>query len=196
MATKVIYKQGTKSTYLSLLTKDPNALYFCTDTRELYKGPDLYSDGLRFIESANLLPDPLQAANGVIYFCLNSGNGYVLNDEHTAWVQVVSAPDNKTIEINTDGLLAVKKIEIARVDGLSDRLEDIEKRIDSGVAPSSVDPATHDTAGIVKPSEEFSLAADGSMSINAVDAQKITGLEQLLAAALDTQLSWQDMGSN
>lgn len=196
MATKVIYKQGTKSTYLSLLTKNPNALYFCTDTRELYKGQDLYSDGLRFIEGANMLPDPLQAANGIIYFCLNSGNGYVLNDEHTAWVQVISAPDNKTIEINTDGLLAVKKVEIAHVDGLSDRLNEIEKRIDTGGSPSSVYPATHNKAGVVKPSEEFSLSADGAMSINSIDAQKIAGIEKLLAAALDTQLSWQDMASN
>ena len=35
---KVLFKQGTLSQYTSLGTKDPNTLYFITDTHKIYKG--------------------------------------------------------------------------------------------------------------------------------------------------------------
>ena len=47
MAVKVRYKQGTKQQYLALPERLSNALYWCTDTRELFKGDQLYSDGVR-----------------------------------------------------------------------------------------------------------------------------------------------------
>lgn len=38
---KVLFKYGTQSQYNSLLTKDPNSLYFITDSNRIYKGEDL-----------------------------------------------------------------------------------------------------------------------------------------------------------
>lgn len=40
MVTPVVFKIGTKTQYDSLLVKDPNALYFLTDTKEIYRGAD------------------------------------------------------------------------------------------------------------------------------------------------------------
>lgn len=39
----VQFKQGLKSNYLSIETKDPNTLYFCTDTQEFFLGSAQYS---------------------------------------------------------------------------------------------------------------------------------------------------------
>ncbi len=191
MAAKVLYKQGTKSTYLSLLTKNPNALYFCTDTYELYRGNDLYSDGLRLVASYDALPEVAKAADGILYICADSGNGYVLNERRDGWTQIVFAPDNRTIEVNENGRLRVKVIEMSQVEGLISELKRIEGKIVSG--GGQVNPATHESAGIVKPGEEFELEDDGSMSIRSVDASKVSGLSEMVAAAMEAQLVWTDM---
>ena len=193
MAAKVLYKQGTKSTYLSLLTKNPNALYFCTDTYELYKGDSLYSDGLRFVANYNELPKAAEAADGKLYICTESGNGYALNESRDGWAQIIFAPDNKTIVINENGHLSVKAIGMSQVDGLTSELKRIEAKIISG--GGQVDAATHDSAGIVKPSDEFELKDDGAMSIRTVDASKVDGLNEMVDTAVEARLVWTDMDS-
>lgn len=107
---KVSYKQGLKSTYLSLPTRDPNALYFCTDTKELFRGDDLYSDGVRFVSSYGLLPDFSVAADGILYFCEDLCCGYVLNDIRNKWICVIHGVDNETIAIDDKGLAYIKKM--------------------------------------------------------------------------------------
>ena len=42
----VIFKVGTKALYDALEQKDSNTLYWLTDTREVYKGEDLFAVGL------------------------------------------------------------------------------------------------------------------------------------------------------
>ena len=130
---KVIYKHGTKQTYLGLLERNPNALYFCTDTKELFKGNDLYSDGLRLVESYASLPVYAEAADGILYFCKDTGCGYVLNEGRNAWITVIHGVDGKTLEINAEGLMAVKSIPLTSVDGLEERLQAVEKAAIGGV---------------------------------------------------------------
>lgn len=175
MAVKVAYKHGTKQTYLSLTERSPYALYWCTDTKELFKGDDLYSDGVRIVESYAGLPAFEIAADGILYVCKDTGNGYVLNDTRDGWMQVIYSADNETIGINEDGFIAVKKIPIATVDGLEDRLTNIEQSVVAG-API----ATNDTAGIVKASEEIAVAEDGTMSLVSIPQSKVSGLEERL----------------
>lgn len=133
MATKVLYKQGTKATYLGLLERQSNALYFCVDTRELYKGDDLYTDGIRFVANFAALPAYDKAADAKIYFCEDSGCGFVLNESRDGWVTVIHGVDNTTIGYNADGLLTVKSVPIGSVVGLSDELQRIEGLIDTSV---------------------------------------------------------------
>ena len=40
MATPVVFKIGTRAQYNALQEKNPNALYFLTDTKEIYRGAD------------------------------------------------------------------------------------------------------------------------------------------------------------
>lgn len=188
MATKVIYKKGTKETYLGLSEHLSNALYFCADTRELYKGDDLYTDGLRLVASYDELPVFLQAAEGKLYVCEDTGNGYVLNRTRSGWKQVTFGVDNDTLEVNSAGQLGVKTIPMEKVENLFAELQRLEDAI--GTGGGSVPIATSEQAGIVKPSEEFSVADDGELAIQAVSVDKVTGLDTKLA---EVSLVWEDM---
>lgn len=174
---KVLYKRGTKATYLGLPVRDPNALYFCTDTRELFKGDDLYTDGVRLVDSYATLPAFDKAADGVMYLCRNNGCCYVLNEARDQWINLIHGVDNETVEVNTDGLIAVKTIAIEQVSGLKEKLESIEP----GTA-QNIGIATDATAGLVKASTEIAVAEDGTMNIVAVSQRKIAGLEDRLNA--------------
>lgn len=167
MAVKVLYKKGLKETYLGLKERSANALYFCTDSKELYKGDDLYTDGLRIVDSYEALPVLTAAADGKLYFCEDTGNGYVLNAARDGWTPVFYGFDGETIGLNDNGLLSVKAVPIDSVTGLADELERIEKEV---------------VAGGVKPGPEFELGEDGSLELKAVEISKITGLEERLTA--------------
>lgn len=172
---KVVYKLGTKATYLGLLERPPNALYFCTDTKELFKGDDLYSDGLRLVGSYDELPAFIEAADGILYFCQNTGSGYVLNETRDAWLPVVHGVDNETIVLNEKGLMSIKAVPVEAVTGLGERLEEVEQKVLDGVSI-----ATLETAGIVKASSEIFVAEDGTMGLSAIPQVKIIGLEDRL----------------
>lgn len=159
---KVLYKHGTKATYLGLPERLPNALYFCTDTHELFKGDDLYSDGLRLVESYANLPAFEEAADGILYFCKDSGCGYVLNESRDNWISVVYGVDNETIILNEQGLLSVKAVSVDKISGL-------------GIA-------TKEVVGFVKASDEVAVAEDGTMSLGQIAQVKIVGLEDRLNA--------------
>lgn len=103
----VSYKQGTKAQYLGLVSRDPYALYWCTDTKELFKGDDLYTDGLRVVNNKASLPSFEIAAEGKVYFCADTGSAFVLNSTRDNWVQVLAGVDGTTIRINESGLLEV-----------------------------------------------------------------------------------------
>lgn len=103
----VSYKQGTKAQYLGLVSCDPYALYWCTDTKELFKGDDLYTDGLRVVSNKASLPSFEVAAEGKVYFCSDTGSAFVLNTTRNDWIQVLAGVDGTTIRINESGLLEV-----------------------------------------------------------------------------------------
>lgn len=164
MAVKVSYKQGTKATYLGLLERNPYSLYFCTDTKELFKGEDLYTDGIRIVKSYESLPQFLFAADGILYFCEDTGCGYVLNEDRNEWIPVVHGVDNETITLNENGLLSIKEVPVESVIGLAERLTEIEQKIPVGLIGS----------------EEIKVAEDGTLSIGEVEQVKIVGLEDRL----------------
>lgn len=174
---KVRYVQGKKASYLALGSYDPLALYFCTDTNELFKGDQLYSDGVRIVLNYASLPAFNVAADGILYFCKDNGCGYVLNEERNGWLTVIHGIDNETIGLNDNGLMAVVAVPIAKVAGLAEELQRIE-----AVAIAGGSIATAETVGIVKPGSEFAVAADGTMSLVAVEITKVTGLEERLSA--------------
>jgi len=174
---KVRYVQGKKASYLALGSYDPLALYFCTDTNELFKGDKLYSDGVRIVLNYESLPELAVAADGILYYCKNNGCGYVLNEERNGWLAVLHGLDNETIGVNDNGLMAVVAVPIGKVTGLAEELQRIE-----AVALAGGSVATSESAGIVKPGSEFAVAGDGTLSLSAVPIDKVTGLEERLSA--------------
>lgn len=81
-----------KERYVNRDTYDDTALYFCEDTQEMFWGNRIISDGARVIPTYADLPECLGAADGVIYYTEDTKNGYMINPERTAWLQVVYAP--------------------------------------------------------------------------------------------------------
>lgn len=201
---KVSYKQGTKATYLGLSEHLSTALYFCTDTRELFKGDDLYTDGVRFVDGKDSLPDYAVAADGKLYVCLDNGNGYVLSDTRDAWVQVIFGVDGTTIGLTTAGLMAVKTVPVDQITGLEDKVAELVQAKVGSLTPE-VEVATSEKAGIVKPGAEFTVGEDGLLSVASIATTKVNGLEARLVAlesgtgdaeALDDiikAITWEDM---
>ena len=99
MASQVRFYSGTKQQYLNLNTYNPLALYFCTDTGELYRGDQCISDGIRVVPTRADLPELSCAADGIVYFIHDSRNGYMLSPDRTEWLQTIYAPAMDAYEV-------------------------------------------------------------------------------------------------
>lgn len=96
MAFKTILKSGLQASYDAITTKDPDVLYFCTDTQKIYKGEVDYTN--------SVVPAATRPANPA------AGKVYILADTNTveayvgdAWV-VLSYPTATTINDTSDDL--------------------------------------------------------------------------------------------
>lgn len=87
-------------------TRDEDALYFCTDTRELFKGSALYSEPARFVSTV-----PAAPAQGVLYI-LPSGEIQAFNGTTTVTVALPTtdyASDGVIGSSDTDSTLPTSK---------------------------------------------------------------------------------------
>ena len=103
---------GTKTEYLDLAKHNPTALYFCKDTSELFWGNKLISDGMRVVQKDIDLPAIAKAADGVIYYVVETRNGYVASPNRTEWLQVIYAP-NENESINPDDYYTKAEVDAA-----------------------------------------------------------------------------------
>ena len=84
---------GTKQQYLSIPVHNEQALYFCEDTKELFWGDRLLTDGIRVVPTFADLPTRVEAiADGMLYYVTETRNGYVLSPDRTEWLQTIYAP--------------------------------------------------------------------------------------------------------
>lgn len=90
------------------VSREANAFYLCTDTRELYFGDVLYTEnGVIFFESADLDTQrdlPANPAAGVVYFDKADNSGWVRNFEVTLgdpgdWVNVIASTESTKYQI-------------------------------------------------------------------------------------------------
>ena len=102
MAQNVIFVRTTKQKQINRETYNKNALYFCTDTNEMYRADQLLTDGVRVVATYDQLPAFTVAADGILYFVEETKNGYVLNAARDGWLQVVYAP-NEALETVPEG---------------------------------------------------------------------------------------------
>lgn len=92
MAQNVRFVRTTKEKYLNRDTYDEFALYFCEDTGEIFKGSDVYTDGIRIVPTYADLPECPCAADGVIYYVAETKNGYMMSPDRSEWLQTIYAP--------------------------------------------------------------------------------------------------------
>lgn len=88
----VRFIKTTKQKWLNRETYDPNALYFCEDTQEMYKGNALYTEGVKIVPTRDALPSFECAADGVVYYITDTKAGFMLSPTRDAWLQTIYAP--------------------------------------------------------------------------------------------------------
>lgn len=88
----VRFIKTTKEKWLNREIYDENALYFCQDTNEIFKGSEVYTDGMRVVPTYDDLPSCPCAADGVVYYITETRNGYTLSPDRTEWLQTIYAP--------------------------------------------------------------------------------------------------------
>ena len=111
----VRFIRTTKAKQINRQEYDNNALYFCTDSGELYRSNQLLSDGIRTVQSYAELPEFVEAADGVMYYTEDTQRGYVLNLTRDGWTQVIYTPvtdinavpegDRDSVIVTAEGLL-------------------------------------------------------------------------------------------
>jgi hypothetical protein len=107
MAQNVRFVRTTKEKQINRQQYDKNALYFCTDSKEFYRGDQLLTDGIRIVDT---LPELNVAADGILYFIEDTKNGYVLNTSRDGWVQIIYA--SASTGGNTEEVIITVKEEI------------------------------------------------------------------------------------
>lgn len=92
MAQNVRFVKTTKEKWLNREEYDTNALYFCEDTGEMFKGSCVYTHGVTVVATKADLPSCPCAADGVVYFVAETGSGYMMSPDRTEWLQTIYAP--------------------------------------------------------------------------------------------------------
>lgn len=128
----VRFVRTTKQRYLARDTYDENALYFCTDTNEMFKGQDVYSDGIRVVSTYDNLPELSSAADGIVYYVHDTRNGYILSPDRTEWLQTIYAPVTDMSSVPEEEKYNV----VATVGAVRDLEEELRTYIDEQVATS------------------------------------------------------------
>lgn len=104
--------------------RDANKLYWCSDTRELYKGMDLYTEAVRIVSAV-----PATPAQGVLYV-LPTGEAKVFNGTDTVTVAkpYVDSSAGVLTAANTDDQVATAKaVYDSIVDAVSQATDSIVK---------------------------------------------------------------------
>ena len=111
----VRFVRTTKAKQISRQEYDNNALYFCTDSGELYRSNQLLSDGVRIVQTYAELPKLEEAADGVMYYTEDSQKGYILHSGRDGWIQILYTPitdinavpeeDRDSVVITAEGLM-------------------------------------------------------------------------------------------
>jgi hypothetical protein len=89
-----VLRAGVQSGYNAIATKDPNVLYFCTDTKKIYKGDIDFTESVVFAATK-----PQTPIVGKVYVLTDTKTVEVFNG--TAWT-VVSYPMATTIDADSN----------------------------------------------------------------------------------------------
>ena len=135
----VRFIRTTKEKHLRRETYDSNALYFCEDTQEIYKGQHPYTEGIKIIPTKADLPSCPVAADGVVYFVAETKSGYMMSPDRTEWLQTIYAPVTDAYTIPEEEMYTT----VTTVGAVRDIEAKIYKRIEevaSGGATANLTP--------------------------------------------------------
>lgn len=105
-------KIGNKAGYLGLTKYDSSALYFCQDTREIFRGDALYTEPVRFVETF-----PTTPAQGVLYINTVTEEGKVYNG--TEWKTVTKKFSTIVDANSTDDTVPTSKAVFTAVNAVA-----------------------------------------------------------------------------
>ena len=151
---------GYKSEYVSIPKHNPIGLYFCADSRELFLGDKLLSDGLRVVPTFADLPSISEhkAAEGVIYFVESTKNGYVLPRGGYDWLQVIYAPTSgESAEVDLSNYYTKAEVDAAILKAITNI--ELEVDLSNYYTKSEIDKLIPDVSGFAT-KEELQEAID------------------------------------
>lgn len=128
----VRFYAGTKQQYLAIPAHNPVALYFCSDTKELFWGDILLSDGMRVVKTRDELPSLDAAADGVVYYVADSRNGYTLAPDGKSWLQTIYAPATDAYKVPESEVYNTVTTVGAVRDLMAELVADIEETVRQG----------------------------------------------------------------
>ena len=94
-----ILKYGTKAAYLALQNKSADVLYFCTDSKEIFKGTINMTDNVVYLGNEDTKPAAADAIAGKLYFNGVAGANTWEVSDGSVW-RVLSYPIVTTIDSN------------------------------------------------------------------------------------------------
>ena len=102
---------------------DDNALYFCTDSGEIYRGACLMTAGAQVVPSYEDLPSFSTAADGIIYYTLDTKNNYLLNSTRDGWVSM------------TPNMTQYATIEVVetRINSVTEQVESVQVQVEEKI---------------------------------------------------------------
>lgn len=126
------FSKGLKANYLKIQEKDPKQLYFCTDTREIFKGEDSFTESVRYLEGTTFPEEPAQ---GILYINTN-GVGKVHNG--TEWDTLAFPFTEEIAGVKTE---ADKEV-VPTVYAVKSALDDIKSGIEGAITNPTYDSTT------------------------------------------------------
>lgn len=164
---------GTKEQYLSLPSPhNPLGLYFCADTKELFWGDKLLSDGVRLVQTQAELPECLEAADGILYYINETHTGFMLSQDRTTWLQVIYAPVTDIHSVDENDLYST----VATAGAVLDVETKIYKTLDERIANIEIDTSISGIKAISFAGIELNKTADGTFSIDRASARMALGI--------------------
>lgn len=199
----VRFVRTTKEKQVNRGTYDKNALYFCLDSREMYRGDQLLTDGVRVVTTYDNLPAFNVAADGILYFVEETKNGYVLNTARNGWLQVVYAPIKGLESIPEGSTIATTETVLEVREEILNNVY-TKEQIDAMGLGGGVESITFAGAEMINTNGAFNIEKDAALNAlgivipegeeNAILAtetvvtEKVTEMSDELKAYIDEQI--------
>lgn len=164
----VRFIKTTKEKYLRKDAYDPNALYFCEDTGEMFKGSSIYTHGMTVVQTKADLPSCPCAADGVVYFVTETGSGYMMSPDRTGWLQTIYAPVTDAYTIPESEMYST----VTTVGAV----RDIEKKIYNHIEQEIANVEAGDGVDSISFAGVEMTEVDGVFTINQSDARQALGI--------------------